>query len=120
MICCCFLGIWILLDKRSFNGYFRICGKHVKNAILEILRKSLKKYYESNLRNTTEVKETQTFQFQRAFTEFHSFQKEFTFFQEGCHLAPIGGAFVDCDVGIIFEEACKRLSYTCTLVKACN
>ena len=61
--CCCFLGIWILLDKRSFNGYFRICGKHVKNATLEILRKSLKKYYESNLRNTTEVKETQTFQF---------------------------------------------------------
>ena len=48
VFCSCFLGIWIVLDKWSFNGYFRKCGKHVKNAILEILRQSLKKYYESH------------------------------------------------------------------------
>ena len=40
--------VFSLIRNRNDLLYFRKCGKHVKNAILEILRQSLKKYYESH------------------------------------------------------------------------
>ena len=76
--------MWKARQKCNFRNTMAV--------IKEILRKSLK--------NTTEVIGTQTVKLQRAFTEFLSFQKEFTFLQEGCHLAPIERAIGDCDVCI--------------------